>query len=43
MVKRWSYAMERASIGERNLSTQWPCMLVEVERVIDSEAMLLCK
>jgi hypothetical protein len=34
--------MERASIGERNLSTQWPYMLVEVERAMDGEAMLPC-
>jgi hypothetical protein len=33
--------MERASIGEKNLSTEWPCTLVEVERVMDGKAMLL--
>jgi hypothetical protein len=42
MVKRWSDVMARASFGERNLSTQSPCTLVEVERVMDGEAMLLC-
>jgi hypothetical protein len=42
MVKRWSDVMERASIGEKNILAQWPCTLVEVERVIDSETMLLC-
>jgi hypothetical protein len=34
--------MERPPIGERNISTQWPCTLVEVERVMNSETMLLC-
>jgi hypothetical protein len=34
--------MERASIGERNLSTNWTCTLVEVEREMDGETMLLC-
>jgi hypothetical protein len=42
MVKRLSDVMMRGSIVERNLSTQWPCTLVEVKRVMGSETILLC-
>jgi hypothetical protein len=42
MAKRLSDVMVRTSIRERNISTQWPCTLVEVERVMDGETMLLC-
>jgi hypothetical protein len=41
MVKRWSDVMVRAATGERNLSTQWPYTVVEVERVMDGERILL--
>jgi hypothetical protein len=40
MAKKWCDAMESGSIRERQILTQWPCMLEEGERVIDGELMV---
>jgi hypothetical protein len=40
MAKKWGDAMESRSTGERQTSANWPCTLVEGERVMDSEPMV---